>query len=155
MRNEERRKLVAWIFEGRCATCHHRWPLEKHHNVYPARPDEERPGDEVPLCSLCHAVVTWRRSPAFDEFVQRIKAATKKDQRLRIVTREISEAAMVYMKEIFRHLAEAEEKLRHVMAMENAWDEWNDLPKKFGRDALQAMDDREERDTWGDERRAA
>jgi len=154
-RCEDNKRLIKWIFEGRCATCPHSWPLERHHRVYPPRHGEEQLGDTVPLCSLCHALITWRLSPAFEEFVQQIAEATKKGQRLRIATKDVSEMGQKYMQGIFQLLAEAEWNLSFVVAMEDAWNEWKGLPKKFGRDALQEMDDREERDTWGDERRAA
>lgn len=154
--NYDGKKLaMKWWFEGHCALCGIQLHQEVHHCRNPLHRGEEKPGDIIPLCTLCHAFVTWRLSGALEPYLAEGRQLMSQQRRVRIRVEQIAEWAEKYLRTIRSLLAEADWNLQYIEAMEDAWNEWKGLPKKFGLDALQEADDREERDTWGDERRAA
>lgn len=135
---DEKKLVIKWIFEGRCAICGQLEPLEVHHNTKPRRYRvDERPGDIVPFCWACHAIVEWLRHGATKQFKQFVRQGLQECKKLRLLEGRLrasleqvgewaeKEARPIRLKlaRADQLLAAAEYELGFLQAMEDRWNE--------------------------------
>jgi hypothetical protein len=124
---EDKKRLIKWIFEGRCAACGCKFEsLEVHHNTYPRLRGEERPYDILPLCWACHPIFEWLRKDASLKFKASIKDYVGGHKRLHRRIDQVGPWAEQYVRQIRATLNEADASVEFLEAMAERWDEEQD-----------------------------